>query len=411
MFHQCVRLKSLRPIYCLMNSFYQIPSSHRILVNVVSRRNTFTLTGIQPSGKPHLGNYLGVIKPCITYYCNNDVSQFFMLIADLHALTSQNCVTLEYGIHELVATLLACGFEAKSSRQIIFLQSSVPGHTELAWILSSVCSVRRLAHLPQWREKSGYYNSMSDTSINDNQQMTNISDHHSVGLFTYPTLQAADILLYGAHSVPIGTDQITHIELARDLVRSAIHKWPSLSSILHVPNSLIFETPKITNLRNPTKKMSKSDTSEMGIIYLTDTPDSIHKKIKRAETDSIRKISYNVDERPGVSNLLRILAAIEGRKIEEILSTVSDEWNKEELKSKVTDAIIHELDPIQKRLNYLMLTEDGQSTIVECLSYGSVKANELARKRLKLIYSAIGCSIPIYKHNTYSSNCNNSIVV
>ncbi|TNN12250.1 Tryptophan--tRNA ligase isoform 2 [Schistosoma japonicum] len=309
MFHQCVRLKSLRPIYCLMNSFYQIPSSHRILVNVVSRRNTFTLTGIQPSGKPHLGNYLGVIKPCITYYCNNDVSQFFMLIADLHALTSQNCVTLEYGIHELVATLLACGFEAKSSRQIIFLQSSVPGHTELAWILSSVCSVR------------------------------------------------------------------------------------------------------ITNLRNPTKKMSKSDTSEMGIIYLTDTPDSIHKKIKRAETDSIRKISYNVDERPGVSNLLRILAAIEGRKIEEILSTVSDEWNKEELKSKVTDAIIHELDPIQKRLNYLMLTEDGQSTIVECLSYGSVKANELARKRLKLIYSAIGCSIPIYKHNTYSSNCNNSIVV
>nr|AAP06168.1 similar to GenBank Accession Number AE003522 CG7441 gene product in Drosophila melanogaster [Schistosoma japonicum] len=149
MFHQCVRLKSLRPIYCLMNSFYQIPSSHRILVNVVSRRNTFTLTGIQPSGKPHLGNYLGVIKPY------------------LHALTSQNCVNLEYGIHELVATLLACGFEAKSSRQIIFLQSSVPGHTELAWILSSVCSVRRLAHLPQWREKSGYYNSMSDTSIND----------------------------------------------------------------------------------------------------------------------------------------------------------------------------------------------------------------------------------------------------
>ncbi|KAK4470705.1 hypothetical protein MN116_005586 [Schistosoma mekongi] len=410
MFHQCIHIKYLRPMYCLKNLFYHISSSHQILVNVVSKRNIFALTGIQPSGKPHLGNYLGVIKPCITYYRNSDISQFFMLIADLHALTSQNCVNLECGIHELVATLLACGFEAKSSRQIIFLQSSVPGHTELAWILSSACSVRRLAHLPQWKEKSGYYNSMSDTPTNVNQQMTVISDHHSVGLFTYPTLQAADILLYGAHSVPIGTDQVTHIELARDLVRSAIHKWPSLSSILHVPNSLIFETPKITNLRNPIKKMSKSDTSESGIIYLTDTPDSIYKKIKRAETDSIRKISYNVNERPGVSNLLRILAAIEGRKIEEILSTLSNEWNKEELKLKVTDAIIKEFNPIQKRLHYLMSTEAGQSTIVECLSYGSIEANELAKKRLKLIYSAIGCCIPIYKHNVHSSNCNNSII-
>ncbi|CAH8577152.1 unnamed protein product [Schistosoma rodhaini] len=392
MLNQCFSLRPLRNVY------------RHVLLNAASRRNAFAVTGIQPSGKPHLGNYLGVIKPCVTYCRDSDVSQFFMLIADLHSLTSNNCNDLKHGIHELVATLLACGFEANSLKQIIFLQSSVPGHTELAWILSSVCSVLRLAHLPQWREKCGYFDSVSDVSTNNTSPINNIPDNASVGLFTYPTLQAADILLYGAHLVPVGADQITHIELARDLVRSAVHKWPSLSSILHLPNSLIFNAPKINNLTNPNKKMSKSDTSELGIIYLTDTPDHIYKKIKRAETDSIRKINYDHEKRPGVSNLLRILSAIQGREIEEILSTVANEWSKEDLKSKVSDALIQEFDPIQKRLHHLMNTEEGQSTIVNCLSHGSKQANQLATKRLDLIYSAIGCKIPVCK--SYSSSHN-----
>ncbi|VDP24940.1 unnamed protein product [Schistosoma margrebowiei] len=401
---QCFSLKLLRNICRHVNPIHHILPSQQVLLNAVSKRNIFAVTGIQPSGKPHLGNYLGVIKPCVTYCRDSDVSQFFMLIADLHSLTSNSCNDLKHGIHELVATLLACGFEGNSSKQIIFLQSSVPGHTELAWILSSVCSMLRLAHLPQWREKCGYFNSVSDISTNNTLSMNNIPDNASVGLFTYPTLQAADILLYGAHSVPIGADQITHIELARDLVRSAVHKWPSLSSILHIPNSVIFDAPKINNLTNPIKKMSKSDTSELGIIYLTDTPDNIYKKIRRAETDSIRKITYDIENRPGVSNLLRILSAIQGCKIEEILSTVPNDWSKEDLKSKVSDALIQEFDPIQKRIHDLMNTEEGQATIVNCLSHGSRRANQLATKRLELIYSAIGCKIPDCKN--YSSSYN-----
>lgn len=138
---QCFSLKPLRNIYRHVNPIHHILPSQQVLLNSVSKRNIFAVTGIQPSGKPHLGNYLGVIKPCVTYCRDSDVSQFFMLIADLHSLTSNNCNDLKHGIHELVATLLACGFEANSSKQIIFLQSSVPGHTELAWILSSVCSI------------------------------------------------------------------------------------------------------------------------------------------------------------------------------------------------------------------------------------------------------------------------------
>ncbi|CAH8509654.1 unnamed protein product [Schistosoma turkestanicum] len=418
MFNQCLNLKNyVRPIYHHINPLHPIHSHYAFL----NRRNIFAVTGIQPSGKPHLGNYLGVIKPCIAYSRNNDISKFFMLIADLHALTSKNCTDLELGILELVATLLACGFEGNSLKQIIFLQSSVPGHTELAWILSTVCSILRLAHLPQWRDKCGYYNSVPESSVANNTATTtttattannttdklsisSTSDSATVGLFTYPTLQAADILLYGAHAVPIGADQIAHIELTRDLVRSIVYKWPSLSSILHIPKSVIFDTPKINNLMNPLKKMSKSDQSEIGVIYLTDTPDSIFKKIKRAETDSIRKISYDTEKRPGVSNLLRILASVQGRKIDEILPTITNEWSKEDLKLKIADALIEELNPIQKRIHDLMNTDEGQSTLVNCLTHGAEQANQLAAKRLELIYSAIGCKIPVRKVHCTSYN-------
>nr|CAH8853024.1 unnamed protein product [Trichobilharzia regenti] len=388
--------------------FSSVLSRRHFSVNITPSKSVFAVTGIQSSGKPHLGNYLGVIKPCIKYCRNNDVSQFFMIIADLHAVTSQNCASLEHQIHELAVTLLACGFESKSLKQLMFLQSSVAGHTELAWILSSVCSFRRLAHLPQWREKSGYYNTASNVPTTDDRQITDVCDTVSVGLFTYPVLQAADILLYGANVVPVGIDQITHIELARDLVRSAVQKWPSLSSVLQIPDSLIFETPKITDLRNPTKKMSKSETSEYGIVYLTDSPDIIRKKIKRAETDSIRGISYDIVERPGVSNLLRILAALEDRQIDDILSTAS-QWSKEDLKSRVTDALIEEFDPIRKRIDELMYTDDGQSIVTECLTFGAEQANEVASKRLELIYSTIGCKLPSGKRNFMSSSYVNTI--
>ncbi|CAH8520944.1 unnamed protein product [Dicrocoelium dendriticum] len=215
----------------------------------------------------------------------------------------------------------------------------------------------------------------------------------SVGTFTYPVLQAADILLYGANLVPVGSDQTAHIELARDLVRATTFRWPSLASILQMPASASLGVPKINSLRDPSKKMSKSDATDSAIIYITDPPDVIRSKVKRAVTDSQPGLSYDPDQRPGLSNLLRILAAIQNCAVEEILSQAS-KWTKEVLKRRVTDALVEELDPLRTRIADLKSTTEGRRTISQVLQDGSAVANTLARERLRLIYSAIGCSIP-----------------
>ncbi|OON18262.1 tRNA ligase class I [Opisthorchis viverrini] len=174
---------------------------------------------------------------------------------------------------------------------------------------------KRLAHLPQWRDKSGLHsvNEQAPPHAKCKQSPDSAPAGACVGLFTYPVLQAADILLYGADVVPVGADQTAHIELARELVRSATTRWPALASILRIPTGLVLGAPKINSLRNPTKKMSKSDPSEGGCIYLTDSPDQIRLKVRRAQTDSQFGVSYNAEDRPGIANLLRILSALEVR--------------------------------------------------------------------------------------------------
>ncbi|KAF6777094.1 hypothetical protein AHF37_03556 [Paragonimus kellicotti] len=215
----------------------------------------------------------------------------------------------------------------------------------------------------------------------------------SVGLFTYPLLQAADIMLYGSDLIPVGVDQTTHIELARYLVGAASRRWPDLKSCLCMPTGLITDTPKINSLRDPTKKMSKSDPSLGGTIFLTDSPDTIRSKVRRAQTDSIRNIYYDVEHRPGISNLLRILAAMENRGMDEVLSQVGD-WNKEMLKSRVVDILVQKLGPIRVQIENLRTTPEGRSRIASCLNDGSIVANRIAQTRLTQIYSAIGLKLP-----------------
>ncbi|KAF5395956.1 Mitochondrial tryptophan--tRNA ligase [Paragonimus heterotremus] len=287
----------------------------------ICKKTHVALTGLQPTGIPHLGNYLGAIKPCMELRDSGKLSQLFLIIADLHALTSNNNgMALSQAILDLASTLVACLFKeekvpSNTFQPTLFLQSSVIGHTELAWVLASTCSLPRLSHLPQWRDKSGFYDQIN---TEDSEKVTTASIANadqflkaSVGLFTYPLLQAADIILYGSDLIPVGVDQTTHIELARYLVGAATRRWPDLKSCLCMPTGLIRDTPKINSLRDPTKKMSKSDPSLGGTIFLSDPPDTIRSKVRRAQTDSIRKIYYDVEHRPGISNLLRILAALE----------------------------------------------------------------------------------------------------
>ncbi|CAL8070960.1 unnamed protein product [Calicophoron daubneyi] len=384
------------------------PVSGQVIRRFISAQsvNQIALTGIQPTGTPHLGNYLGAIKPCVDIQKSGSVSKLLLIIADLHALTSGARIKISENSMELTAILLTClngPHKSSACQPIIFLQSAVFGHTELAWILSTCCSLPRLAHLPQWRDKSGSKSLASDLTSTFIQTDKSVSAYQpvdelkaferaSIGLFTYPVLQAADILLYGAHIVPVGVDQTAHIELARDLVRISVARWPSLSSILRIPSSLVLGVPKINSLRNPVKKMSKSDGLEAGIIYVTDDPDTIRQKVKRAQTDSIRSITYDPEERPGVSNLLRILAAVEERDLNEIVQEASA-WDKETLKSHVVDALVRELDPIRTGAKELMSTPEGQDKIIACLEQGAVLANSIARNRLEAIYSATGCGL------------------
>ncbi|KAM7539701.1 hypothetical protein Aperf_G00000031810 [Anoplocephala perfoliata] len=336
------------------------------------------VTGIQPTGFPHLGNYYGLIKSLVKLQFDQNTEKFLLLLADLHALTKHTSANnLTKSTLELAAALIACGIEpivnlkepSESGRTILFPQSNVVGHCELSWILSSKCTVNRLAHLPQWREKS---------------EMAGESGA-SVGLFTYPVLQAADVLLYSADIVPIGADQVTHLELTRDLARTILVQWPALVGCLKIPEIKLTEIPKIYNLREPTMKMSKSIGSEAGTIWLTDSPDVIRLKVSRAQTDSTRELSYDPVLRPGVANLMQIYAAAKDVPVAEAAERLV-RLSKVELKNLVTDIIVEELRPIQARLKEL---EDSKS-VLEALCAGSVLANRVASRNLRKIKDVIG---------------------
>ncbi|VDM17976.1 unnamed protein product [Hydatigera taeniaeformis] len=336
------------------------------------------LTGIQPTGYPHLGNYFGMIKPCVKLQGRRNVDRFFLLIADLHALSIYGSVVDRIqATLQLTSALLACGIDpvlnsedsTSKGKTILFPQSSVTGHCELAWILASHCTVNRLAHLPQWRAKS---EAAGEAGA-------------SVALFTYPLLMAADVLLYAADFVPVGSDQVTHLELIRDLVRATLTYWPALQGLIKSPHMNLAETPKIYNLRDPTKKMSKSLGPEFGTIWLTDSPDTIRSKVTRAQTDSIRHLAYDPVDRPGVANLMQIFAAAKGIPVQEAIEQLV-KLSKVELKNTVIDAVIEELTPIQAKLTELERSELAQNA----LSAGSQLANIVALQNLRKIKEAIG---------------------
>ena len=317
-------------------------------------------SGIQPSGNIHLGNYLGALVNWVEFQSEYDC---VYSVVDLHAITvRQDPNQLRKACREVVAMLVSIGIEPQN----IFIQSHVKAHTELAWVLNCFTYMGELGRMTQFKEKS-----------------VKNEDNINAGLFTYPVLQAADILLYQTDLVPVGEDQRQHLELTRDI---ALRLNNLLGDVFVVPEA---HTPKegarVRSLQDPSKKMSKSDSSENGIIYLTDSPAEIRAKLKRAVTDSDGVISYSEDK-PGISNLLNIYAALEGLSAEATQATFEGAGYGK-LKEGVAESIINALAPI--RMRYEEICED-EAYLDEIIKHGADRARTMADKTLVLVKERIG---------------------
>ncbi len=325
------------------------------------------LSGIQPSGQLCIGNYLGAIKNWVDLQESHDS---IFLVVDMHALTiKQNPAELRNRCLSFVAQYIACGIDPEKST--IIIQSHVPQHAELMWILSSITSMGELNRMTQFKDKS-------------QKHAANIN----AGLFTYPILMAADILLYQADLVPVGADQKQHLELSRDLA----HRFNTqYSDTFTIPEPYIPKTgARVMSLQNPEKKMSKSDENLNNLIALLDMPDVATKKIKRAITDSGSEVKLD-DARPGISNLLQIYSLISGRTI----STIETEYEGKmysDFKRELGETIAEFLRPIQAE--YAKVMQD-KSYLESVLKKGAENAFFRARKTLSKVYRKVGFIPPV----------------
>ena len=328
------------------------------------------LSGVQPTGNLHLGNYLGAIKNFVKL--QKDYECYFML-ADLHSITVfQDPKKLRENIIETAAVFLACGLDPK--KNVIFCQSSVAGHSELAWIFNCVARIGWLNRMTQFKEKAG-----------SNKEKA------SVGLYSYPTLMAADILLYKATHVPVGEDQKQHLELCRDIAVKFNNDF-NCKDFFTLPEPIITkEVARIMSLKDGTKKMSKSDESEASRINLTDTEEDIVQKIKKAKTDNnlIPDNESKLADRPEARNLINIFSILNGSTIEKTLKELSGK-NFSELKNKLSESLIKEIVPIGKKIKEFKKDTDA---IKKILKSGSEKANIESQKTIKEVHKIVGLSL------------------
>ena len=323
------------------------------------------LSAIQPSGTLTIGNYLGALKNFVKL---QDEHECFFFIVDQHAITvPQDRLELRQKIKELTALYLACGLDPQKAT--IFVQSEVPGHTQLAWMLTCNTSMGELERMTQFKDKS--------------QKLASKGQGIGVGLFMYPVLMAADILLYDVDFVPVGDDQKQHLELTRDLAERFNNRF---GETFKIPEPLIAKTgARIMSLQEPTKKMSKSDDNSRNFILMTDEPNIIRKKIKSAVTDSDGIIAFDRENKPGLSNLLEIYSTITGESIDSIVARYEG-CGYGQFKSDLAEVVVAELEPIQNRMKELL-----KSPIIdEVLDRGAEQANKLAYKKVKKVEHKMG---------------------
>ena len=323
------------------------------------------LTALQPSGILHLGNYFGAIEPAVALQSEHDLTMF---IVDYHAITvAQKPEELRKNILMATAVYLACGIDP--NKTLLFQQSAVPQHTELGWVLQCVARMGELERMTQFKDKAGAK-----------------AEKVSVGLFTYPVLMAADILLYDTEIVPVGADQKQHVELARDL---AIRFNRDYGDTFVVPEPAIrAEGARIMGLDDPSKKMSKSASSAKNYISLLDDEATVAKKIKSAVTDSAEGIKYGAD-RPAVSNLLTIMALVRKTTVKQLEVEYALHGYKT-FKEDLAEVLNVWLKPLQAKIETYLKHEDELKKI---LAAGAEKAAERAEKRMKVVRERIGVKL------------------
>ncbi len=326
-------------------------------------------SGVQPTGNLHLGNYLGAIKNFVELN-NDDANQCIFCVVDLHAITvKQDPKELKKNIRETVATFIASGIDPKKS--IIFNQSSVAAHSEGAWILSCVARMGWLNRMTQFKEKAG----------KDKEKA-------SIGLYSYPVLMAADILLYDATHVPVGDDQKQHLELCRDIAQKFNNDF-GVEDFLKVPEPLIQkEFSRIMSLKDGSKKMSKSELSDLSRINLTDDKDQIINKIKKAKTDPL-PMPKNVKELGGrleAQNLLGIFASLSNSTLETSIQKFAGK-NFSEFKQELSELLVNKIMPVSEEIKKLL---KDQSYLDSILLDGVEKANKIASKKIRNIKEIVG---------------------
>jgi len=327
------------------------------------------LSGIQPTADSfHLGNYLGALRNWVAMQETHDT---FYCVVDLHAITmGHDPALLRKRTRVSAAQLLAVGLDPE--RCTLFVQSHVPEHAQLAWVLGCITGFGEASRMTQFKDKSQKQG----------------ADRSSVGLFTYPILQAADILLYQADAVPVGEDQRQHLELTRDLAQRFN---TTFGPTFTVPAAFIVkEVAKITDLQEPTAKMSKSSSTGNGLVDLLEDPAKAAKKIKSAVTDTGREIIFDQANKPGVSNLLTIFSALTGRSIETLVAAY-DGKGYGDLKKDLAEVVVEFLKPIQARTNGYL---EDPAQLDKMLAIGAEKARAVSAPTLKAVYDRIGFLAP-----------------
>ena len=320
------------------------------------------LSGIQPTGTPTLGNYIGAVRNWALLQSDYDC---LYMVADLHSLTVRQVpADLRRRTRELAALLLAVGIDPKE--HVLFVQSHVPAHTELAWVLACNTQFGELSRMTQFKDKAAKH-----------------ADNINAGLFTYPVLMAADILLYQADVVPVGIDQMQHLELTRDIATRFNNIY---GDVFTIPEAYIGKVgAKIMSLQDPSKKMSKSDENPNGSIYLMDDPDTIIRKCKRAVTDSEANIAYR-EEQPGLKNLIDIYCACVGKTPDEAVKEFEGRGYGE-LKMAVGEAVVSVLKPLQDEVARL---EKDKAYLDSIIKENGEKASYYANKTLRKVQRKVG---------------------
>ena len=324
------------------------------------------ISGVQPSGRLTLGNYLGAIKNFVTIQENEKYDEFFVFIADLHAITiAKEPVALKQSIRKLSALYLACGLNPE--KVTLFIQSEVHEHAEIGYLLQTISYIGELERMTQYKDKKI-------------KQIEGVSS----ALLTYPVLMAGDILLYNASDVPVGQDQKQHLELTRVIAERFNNRF---GETFPIPKPIITKIgAKIMSLQDPTKKMSKSDPLEKSSIYLDDSEKIIRKKIASAVTDSDGIIKFDPIHKPGISNLLSIMSCCTGRTIE----TLEQEFKGigyGEFKQAVADSVVNLITPIQQKYEYFL---NNKELLDKILDDGALKASSYARKTISKVKRKMG---------------------